>query len=649
MSTHKHTKKLLAGAITTALFTHSAIAAEFYFGEDDDISLQITSQLSIGSSWRIQDADSRYISRTNGGTGNTATTDDGNLNFEKNDVFSQIIKGSHDFNLSKGDFGALVRVKYWHDFELSDGARPHGNSGNGYTPGEPLSDEGFTEFGQFSGIEIMDAYLYGVFDIGDVPIDIRLGRQVVSWGESTFIQGGLNSTNPFDVNALRRPGASLKEGLLPVGMFFVNAGVTENLSIEAFYQYEWEKTQIDGCGTFFSGADFAADGCNFVTVGANNDRTALATGTAAKRQADIEPDDGGQYGVAFRYFAPELNDTEFGFYFMNIHSRLPLIDAVRGSWRGINPGLPVFLPWASAVGLDAAFPGLSAGAAAGVLTPEQLGQLGVATVLQGTGVERNTIDGLNPGYKIEFPEDLKYYGVSFATNVGGVALSGEVSYKPDTPIQISGPEILNGVLSEQPFLRYSERILAVNPGELARGWDEFDVTQIQFTALQFFDRVLGASRLTLIAEAGVIMTDDVEESNQNYGRNSVFGLGEFDAGGGASCTNLVAAGLISGDCKDDGYVTDTAWGYRVRAQLEYPNVFAGVSLSPTIDWQHDVSGYSPDPGQQFNEGAKSFGVSVEAAYQQTYTASLSFRSFSGGDYNILSDKDFIAVSFGISY
>jgi len=246
MSTHKHTKKLLAGAITTALFTHSAIAAEFYFGEDDDISLQITSQLSIGSSWRIQDADSRYISRTNGGTGNTATTDDGNLNFEKNDVFSQIIKGSHDFNLSKGDFGALVRVKYWHDFELSDGARPHGNSGNGYTPGEPLSDEGFTEFGQFSGIEIMDAYLYGVFDIGDVPIDIRLGRQVVSWGESTFIQGGLNSTNPFDVNALRRPGASLKEGLLPVGMFFVNAGVTENLSIKPSINMSGKKPRLMG-------------------------------------------------------------------------------------------------------------------------------------------------------------------------------------------------------------------------------------------------------------------------------------------------------------------------------------------------------------------------------------------------------------------
>lgn len=649
MSRKNHSIKLLAGAIATALFTSSATGAEFYFGKDKDISLQITSQLSIGSSWRIEDADPRYIGRTNGGTGNTSTTDDGNLNFGKNDAFSQIIKGSHDFNLSKGDFGAFVRVKYWHDFELADGDRPHGNSGNGYTPGEPLSDDGFTDFGSFSGIGLLDAYLYGAFNAGDVPIDVRLGRQVVSWGESTFIQGGLNSTNPFDVNALRRPGASLKEGLLPVGMLFVNAGVTENLSIEAFYQYEWAKTEIDGCGTFFSGADFAADGCNFVSVGPFNDQIGLNAGLAAKRRADVEPDDGGQYGVAFRYFAAELNDTEFGFYHMNIHSRLPLINSIRGSWKGINPALPVFLPHSSALDLDAAYPTLAAGAAAGVLTPEQLGQFGAATVLQSTGVERATIDGLNPGYNIEFPEDLKYYGVSFATNVAGFALSGEVSYKPDTPIQISGPEILNGVLSEQPFLRYSSRILDVNPGDESKGWDEFDVTQVQLTALQFFDRVLGASRLTVIGEAGVILTDGVEDSNQNYGRNSVFGLGDFDAGNGINCTNLVAAGAITGDCKDDGYVTDTAWGYRVRAALEYPNLIGGISITPTIDWQHDVSGYSPDPGQQFNEGAKSFGVSVEALYQQTYTASLSFRSFSGGDYNILSDKDFVALSFGISY
>ena len=74
-------------------------------------------------------------------------------------------------------------------------------------------------------------------------------------------------------------------------MLFVNADLTEDLSVEVFYQYEWEKTQIDGCGTYFYGADFTADGCNFVSVGPFPDQIGLA----AKRQAENEPDDGGQH------------------------------------------------------------------------------------------------------------------------------------------------------------------------------------------------------------------------------------------------------------------------------------------------------------------------------------------------------------------
>ncbi|AEP31490.1 DUF1302 domain-containing protein [Brumicola nitratireducens] len=613
-------KTMVASLVCGALYAGAANGADFYFGEDDGIHLQVTSQLSMGASWRLKDANPRFIGELNGGTGGTTTTDDGNLNFGKNDTFSKIIKGSHDIQLSKDNYGFFARVKYWYDKELKDESRPHGHSPNGYTPGAPLNDDGFADFAKFSGIELMDAYFYSSFDVGQAPVEFRLGRQVISWGESTFIQGGLNSTNPFDVNALRRPGAELKEGLLPVGMAYINAGVSANLTIEAFYQYEWEKTQIDGCGTYFSGADFAADGCFAVTI-AVPDRQALAGGFFADRRAydnapdtsrrgDDEPDDGGQYGFAFRYYAAELNDTEFGLYFMNLHSRLPLINSIRTA------------------------------------IPEAVGSVFIPSALDPTG---GALSSLNPSYRIVFPEDLQYYGASFATNIGGTAVSGEISYKPDTPIQINGPELLNGVLSESPLFPYSSRVVAAGRGEEIRGYDEFDVTQMQVTALHFFERVLGASRLTVIGEAGIIFTDGIEDADQRYGRNSVFGLGDFDLGGGTNCTNLEAAGAIGGDCEADGYVTDTAWGYRIRGVLEYTNVFAGISLKPTIDWQHDVNGYSPDPGQQFNEGAKSFGVSLEALYQQKYSMTLGYRAFSGGSHNILEDKDFLSLNFAVSY
>ena len=44
-----------------------------------------------------------------------------------------------------------------------------------------------------------------------MPLSIRFGKQVLSWGESLFIQGGNSVINPIDVSAIRAPGAELKK------------------------------------------------------------------------------------------------------------------------------------------------------------------------------------------------------------------------------------------------------------------------------------------------------------------------------------------------------------------------------------------------------------------------------------------------------
>jgi len=592
---------LLASAIA-GLWAMPSHSADFYFGPDQGISMQVNSQLSLGASWRTEDADAALYGSVNGGTGGSATTDDGNLNFDKGETFSQILKGSHDVQMTMDNFGAFTRFKYWSDAELADGNRAHGNSGSGYAANEPLSDSGFSDNAKFSGINLLDAYVYGSFDVAEMPLDVRLGRQVISWGESTFIQGGMNSSNPFDVSALRRPGATLKEGILPVGMAYLNLGASENLSVEAFYQYEWAKTEIDGCGTLF-GADFAASGCNYVTI-AIDDASALAAGYAAERQADVEAKDGKQFGLSARYFAEQLNNTEFGVYVMNIHSRVPMVNGIRSTMPGTVAGTST----------------TATSPTAGPFVPSSHPTAGALSVN-------------NPAYFIEFPEDLQFYGLSFATNAGGVALSGEVSYKPDTPIQINGNHVLAGVLSENTDVAsggtpFAQRAIDTAAGGTVQGYDLFDVTQVQFTALQFFDRVLGASRVTVIGEVGMTLVDGIEESEFVYGRDTLFGLG-------------VAS--------DGGYVTDNAWGYRALAALDYSDVFAGINLKPTVSFSHDVQGYSPAPGQQFNEGRQSLGLAVEASYQQMYSASLAYKMFDGGDYNASIDKDFVSLSLGITY
>ena len=184
----------------------------------------------------------------------------------------------------------------------------------------------------------------------------------------------------------------IKEGLLPVWAVYGSLGLPYDLSLEAFYQLEWEEFQLDRPGTPFSGSDVlfqssqrggnqnatsfitggnpttgsfrdcgglagnpiaaaidaalvAAPGTFFdneTCSGTNpfaNFTTNLPIGQAEanlldpnivnhtgviRRLQDREASDSGQYGVAMRWYSEDLNSTEFGFYFMNYHSRLPI-------------------------------------------------------------------------------------------------------------------------------------------------------------------------------------------------------------------------------------------------------------------------------------------------------------------------------------
>jgi hypothetical protein len=243
----------LAVSLASALAA-PAMAINFNIGE---IEGSFDSSLSVGASWSTASRDKRFIGNANGGTGYTQTGDDGRLNFKKGDSFSKIFKGLHDLELRYKDSGLFVRGKYWYDFKLQDQNLRHPDPQK-----RSISNKGRKEGAKARGAEILDAFLFHNYMIGDQPGTVRLGKQVVSWGESTFIMNSINSINPIDVSAFRRPGAELKEGLIPVNMFYVSQSITDRLSAEAFYQLSWKQTVVDNCGTFFSGADVAANGCN---------------------------------------------------------------------------------------------------------------------------------------------------------------------------------------------------------------------------------------------------------------------------------------------------------------------------------------------------------------------------------------------------
>ncbi|MGB5510965.1 MAG: DUF1302 family protein, partial [Woeseiaceae bacterium] len=144
---------LICGGFATfaSLMAVPAMAGEFELGEFEG---SFNSQISLGASWRMSEIEPLLVtpgSAPGFGMASTGTADDGDLNFKDGDIFSLILKGVHDLELRKGDFGVFVRAKYWYDEELANGKRPHGNSVNLYTPNEKLADSGFDDFAQASG------------------------------------------------------------------------------------------------------------------------------------------------------------------------------------------------------------------------------------------------------------------------------------------------------------------------------------------------------------------------------------------------------------------------------------------------------------------------------------------------------------------
>jgi hypothetical protein len=598
-------------AIGAALAASSpAQAVTFDWG---DWSGSWDNTVSYGISIRGEDPDPALIGKGNGGTGQAILTDDGNLNWKSGDIFSNIFKGSSEIGIDNGQFGAFGRIKYWYDFELENGKQLHGHVSNNYQPNSKLNDDDFASFAQFSGLELLDLFVYGEFQFGNSPLDLRLGRQVVNWGEATFIQG-INVLNPIDVSAFRRPGAEIKEGLLPVALAYGNLGLPAGFSLEGFYQFKWEETVIDGCGTYFSDVDFAATGCNDLIAPEVNlappgapafwlpDSVLQNINNVRKDPYVNKPSDSGLYGIALRNYV-EAIDTEFGLYYQSLHSTTPVLNvnyalsaAAAGSVLGGNP-VPVY-------------------------------------------------------YQVEYPEDIDIYGLSFATNVGTMALSGEVSYKKDLPVGVNGTtELLGGlgVLATQgaacpvnplAYGQFGPRAcaafaqFAANPLQnsgLAQGWDRFDVTQAQITAFYLMDQVLGSERLSIIGEAAWIGVDDLPSiSEMPYGRNPIFG-----------------APVNLGGPSNDGFVTSNSWGYRLRAWLVYPNVFSGIELQPTIAWSHDVSGTSPTPS--FVDGRKALSLSLAANYLTKYRASVAYTWFSGGAANTQTDRDFFSFTVSMDF
>ena len=583
-------------------------AAEPGAGLPSEFKWNWDNTITYGFGLRVRDQDKRIIGLAAGGSAFSVNGDDGNQNYNTG-LFTNAVKWTTEFQFSYKDFGGFFRGFAFYDFENENGDRAR----------TPLSDDALERVGKRA--EVRDAFLYFRYKLGSLPGEVRAGWQVINWGESTFIQGGINAINPLDVSVLRVPGAELRDALLPVGAVKFSLKPTTNTSFEAFYQFTWEDLKLDPVGSYFSTTDLAGAGAEKVMLGFGSAPDTIPVGhpplpptfspvgvAVPKRDAD-EPSEQGQYGAALRYLAEGLGGTEFGLYFVNYHSRLPLIMAKTGTANGIL-------------------------------------------------VSRNY--AATASYFLTYPEDIELLGASFNTQLGrtGIALQGEVSHRWRVPLQVDDVELLYAALTPlrllpaapqlAPLIGLGRLLAATNQvgaygfSQEISGYRRFETTQVQVTGTKAFSQVFWADQMVLVGEVGWGTVHDLPDQT----------VLRLEAPGTYVTGNQVhqTAGIQPGTEPASASPTSSAWGYVLAGRFEYNNAIGAVNMTPRFSFAQDVNGISPGPGGNFLEGRKAVTIGLAFQYRFNWEFDVSYTDFFGADrYNLINDRDFVAANIKYSF
>ncbi len=628
--------------------------------------------VSAAAAWRAESPDKRIIgandaaivkgyARTAGtnAAGTTAAradgylgaanSDVGNLNYDKGDRYSTLLKVITDLTLSKGDMGFKIGAKAWYDQAQKNENVNFGNQGNGFNGAtsalgapaafggavatlttlgspRPLSDSNFPALNKFSGIELREVHVFDKFNLGGMTLNVKAGNQIVKWGNSLFMQG-LNQVSPVDLTALRKPGTEAEEGFLPIWAINANLGLSNGMSVEGFYQFKSRSNNIESCGTYFGAADFGlgsiGDFCAIAQVAASS------TGGWAGGSTDTRPDvmlaagekkDGGDWGLSFAL--PVKDVGNFGFYAMNLNSRTPYISG------RVSPGT-------------------------------------------GAGATAGTTAGSRMTAQWDYVSDIRLYGLTFVTRLDTWRVGAELSHSPNQPVQINANSIVQGGLTYatagtvagaaalNAMGPIGQRFIAlgntVGAWSYLQGYDRYSKTQLLINGATPMSKsitgALGASDGRFAAELGYQSSGvpDVSVSAAGvpgtmlYGRGFIFGLPVSTA----ACNTTGAAGTNPQPqgCQADGFFTRNAWGYRMRASLDYNDVFkTGWKVTPIVFFAHDVKGYSVDG--QLSEGRKTLNLSLALNLNKQHDVVFGYTTYANSaGYDVFRDRDNVTATY----
>jgi hypothetical protein len=356
-----------------------------------DLTLRWDNTVKYSTAWRTENPSHKL---TRGQV--SLNQDDGDRAFQKG-LISNRMDVLSELDMSYKNVGARLSGAAWYDTAYqNDNDNNDASRANARSVGYDEFTDDTRRLHGGDG-ELLDAFVYWNGEVAERATSVRAGRHGLIWGESLFfgangIAGGMA---PVDVvKAQSVPNTQFKEITRPVNQLSGTFQVTDDVSLGAFYQLEWEETRLPGAGSYFSTSDTLGEGNERLIVGAPF--PAFLGGNASSPAAffhgkDKDARDSGQGGIQLKYNAETV---EYGLYAIQYHDKTPKL------YLKPSAGAPNF----------------------------STGQIG--------------------DYYWVYPEDIRALGVSFSTTVDAYSFAGEASMRWNMPLVSNGVTVLPGVQAD---------------------------------------------------------------------------------------------------------------------------------------------------------------------------------------------------------
>jgi hypothetical protein len=419
----------LSVAVATVLAIPTSVGAFEFETGNEDLSIRFDNTLRMNVSTRVAGQDEAILANPN--------FDDGDRNFDQGSWFARFDLLSEFDLVWKRSLGFRVSAATWWDpgYNSLDNKSIETSNNLAQRTGLPVLglDPHAQRYAEGPSGEFLDVFAFAKFNIGEAPVNVKLGQTTVYWGEGLFLGGAVHgisySQNPLDVwKALATPGAEAKELFRPRVGFNVQSQVTDTLSVAAQYFFNWQSFSNQAyrypeSGTYLSVGDpLLYAGESFIV--ARSPFAALPGSPdylRAWRGKDIEPDDNsGNYGLALRW-SPLWADATFGAYYRRTYDMQPQNMVTPGFATVPSPAV------CRAVGgqpLAATSP-----------TPCIVNQ-------QVTSAAALTTKGKFGEYNVAFGEDIDMFGLSLSKQVLGVSVGAELNYRQNMPLVSEAVQVL---------------------------------------------------------------------------------------------------------------------------------------------------------------------------------------------------------------